>query len=120
MTRARFSAREKCDNGQGESINFSFICPYNMKLVCVKANWQAIPVTDEYLEVTKNSAALGDFVVLRENPKTAVNPFPPPMVGLTEFMNTDRIELLKGETVTVTYLNTDDQDCTAEIILEQV
>lgn len=120
--RTRFSVYGECEQGQGQSISFAFTCPYHMILTCFKAAWGVIPTTSEFIEVTKSRAAnpLATVVLLRENPRTATNPFPPPGIGLTEYMNTDNIELLKDDIVTVTYANSDDEDCNAEMILEEV
>lgn len=116
MTRARFHEYAECEAGQGQNINISFECPYNMILTCVKAKWSAVPTTSEFFTVEKSNVleAQGEVVLLEEDPSVV------PPAGLTEYMNTDNIELKKGDVVTITYANTDDLTCNAEMILEQV
>ena len=117
MTRFRKRLYDQAQPPPPEGLNIDYTLPFNMIIKTVKAHWDLIPVTSEYLEIRR--VYNDDMVLIRVNPATAVDPCTG-LPGLNDFMNTDDIELKKGDRILASFPNTDGTDCFLEIILEQV
>lgn len=114
MSRSRLQSRGHCDDGQGESIDFTLYCPKNAILKTVKAHWAVAPVTPlEPLVIWRDSpfGSEYDSVVLEVDPEACT---------LTDYAIAPGIEFTRADVIHVEFPNSDDKACSAEIIVELV
>ena len=110
--RTTFVARGFAEDSQAETISFQFVCPANCTLVMIIAHWDGVPAATESLVLQKDAAAGPEF-------DTVFVDVDPNDEALTDYVNSDPFHLFKDDVLTVNYPNTDDQNCSCEIMLRQ-
>lgn len=110
--RARLYVQAEASLGQGESIFFQKLMPYNSTFLQIQIHWTSLPTTGEDFCVIKRSVSgpLFDILIRCYNP----------VVGMfKDIICNDHFEFRKGDTLELTYANTDDLGVGAVCVLKE-
>ena len=110
-----FPQTDVCVNGDGDSININWPTDLHIKMEQMVVHWEAIPTTSEPLILSKISGIDPRIttVLRRVDPSAAGE-------SLTDLVCVIPFYWRVGDTVSITYPNTDDQDVGVEIFLVEV
>lgn len=112
--RSRLWVRDSTVAGQGQTIAIAKVLPYNAEWLQWSIKFSAVPVTSENLVFTKVSVAGAQYnvEVLNVNPSTW---------GYAQKLCTlvCGVQFAKGDTITVTYANTDNVTIGLELVFRE-
>lgn len=99
-----------------ESIAINFVAPAELQMEQLTAHWGGVPTTSESIVLTKISVETGaryDTVLRSVDPSVGAE-------YITDLVCVIPFRFAAGDTVQITYPNSDDQDVGVEIMLLEV